>query len=124
MGSNKDEWVFYAFHPSFAAPIVFIALFGVSFLLHVFQTWRARAFYMIPFCLGVLGEVLGYGFRYKSVHVPTGQNNGLSWYISVCLIGSCILLTLFARYIAQTLCIILAPALCVFFQCQDTWPLF
>ncbi|KAI8155853.1 Protein RTA1 [Colletotrichum sp. SAR 10_65] len=47
----------YHYDPSLAAAITFAALFGISSVLHVFQTIRARTWYFIPFV------VVGYSAR-------------------------------------------------------------
>lgn len=44
----------YHYDPSFVAAAIFIALFALSALVHIFQLARARTWYMIPFVIGCL----------------------------------------------------------------------
>ncbi|KAE9583194.1 Protein RTA1 [Colletotrichum fructicola] len=53
----------YHYDPSLAAAITFAALFGISSVLHVFQTIRARIWYFIPFVVGSIFQVVGYSAR-------------------------------------------------------------
>ncbi|EQB54795.1 hypothetical protein CGLO_05333 [Colletotrichum gloeosporioides Cg-14] len=49
---NPGEFVFYHYDPSLPAACTFIALFGISFALHVFQMIKFRAWYFVPFLIG------------------------------------------------------------------------
>ena len=79
---NPDNWITYGpdencdlnlcpvnasifkYRPSLAANSVFIALFGVSLLIHLYQgiRWRTWAF-MTAMFLGCVCEMVGYGGR-------------------------------------------------------------
>ncbi|TVY78580.1 Protein RTA1 [Lachnellula suecica] len=56
----KDKYILYHYEPSFGAAIAFVALFGVSAALHIFQLARKRTWYFIPFVIGGLFETIGY----------------------------------------------------------------
>jgi hypothetical protein len=45
-------WAFYRFIPSKEANIVFVVLFAITTILHVFQLWRTRTWYLIPLVIG------------------------------------------------------------------------
>lgn len=54
----------FEYRPSLAANSAFIALFGVSLVIHAFQgiRWRSRAFSSCMVC-GCITEMIGYGGR-------------------------------------------------------------
>ncbi len=90
-GGETTTFVFYRYDPSTAAAVVFIALFAISSLLHLFQLARARTWYFIPFVLGGVAEVIGYvGRMLSSRETPNWTRN---------------------PYIIQSLLILIAPAL-------------
>ncbi|SGZ30438.1 BQ5605_C048g12360 [Microbotryum silenes-dioicae] len=90
--AGGDDWVYYAYKPSYALAIAASAVFGVVFLAHLFLMIRHKAWYMWPFTVGVAGECIGYALRRISAEHPRGRSQGLIWYIT------------------QELFIILAPA--------------
>ncbi|KAI8240706.1 hypothetical protein K4K57_012384 [Colletotrichum sp. SAR 10_99] len=57
---DPGEFVFYHYDPSLPAACVFIALFGISFALHVFQMVKFRAWYFVSFLIGCCFEIVGY----------------------------------------------------------------
>lgn len=54
MSSNEEpgEFVFYHYDPSLPAAVIFISLFSITSLLHLYQLIRSRAWYFIPFLAG------------------------------------------------------------------------
>jgi hypothetical protein len=48
------KYLLYHYSPSKVAAIVFIALFGITTILHIFQLSRKRTWYFIPFVIGGL----------------------------------------------------------------------
>ncbi|KAF5700220.1 RTM1-like protein [Fusarium globosum] len=54
------DWSFYRYEPSTAAAVIFVILFSVTTLVHVFQMFRTRTWYMVAFCLGGISEIAGY----------------------------------------------------------------
>ena len=54
MASDQEPTKFKFFHygPSLAAAIIFIFAFSASTVLHGYQMFRRRSWFMIPFCLG------------------------------------------------------------------------
>ena len=78
-GGSTSNFVFYHYTPSLAAAAVFLAVFGLSTLVHSFQCIRARAWYMIPLIIGGTCETVGYiGRVLNSKEAP---NYGLPGYI-------------------------------------------
>ncbi|KAL4793105.1 RTA1 like protein-domain-containing protein [Aspergillus venezuelensis] len=57
---------YYNYNPSEGAAIPFAALFGLATLVHIWQTTRARTWYMIPFIVGGIFETIGYLCRFIS----------------------------------------------------------
>ncbi|CAI7609549.1 unnamed protein product [Penicillium glandicola] len=57
-------YTFYNYNPSAVAALIFVALFGLTTLVHVFQMIRNRSWFFIPFIIGGLFEVAGYVGRY------------------------------------------------------------
>jgi hypothetical protein len=51
MASNT-AFVFYHYQPSMAAAALFVALFGIVTVAHVYQMFRSRTWFMIPFVIG------------------------------------------------------------------------
>ena len=78
--------------PSFPAAIVFIALFGIATLLHLFQMFKTRTWFMIPFVIGGIFETIGYTGRTVSAHQSPGPYT-------------------LGPYIIQAVLILVAPAL-------------
>jgi hypothetical protein len=60
--SDSDDgeinFVFYHYTPSIAAAIIFVVLFGLGFIGHVYYIFKLRARYFIAFTIGVLREYL------------------------------------------------------------------
>ncbi|KAH7207924.1 RTA1 like protein-domain-containing protein [Fusarium redolens] len=54
------DWSFYRFDPSTAAAVIFIVLFSITTIVHVFQMIKTRTWYMLAFCLGGISEIAGY----------------------------------------------------------------
>lgn len=82
---------YYYYDPSKAAAAVFVTLFAISTLMHLFQLTRKRTWYFIPFVIGGIFETIGYGGRIGSaLQTP-------NWTLS--------------PYIVQTLLLLVAPAL-------------
>ena len=42
----------YAYNPSLAAALIFIVLFALTTLLHTYQLFRTRAWYLLPIVIG------------------------------------------------------------------------
>jgi hypothetical protein len=47
-----EKYLLYHYNPSKVAAIIFIALFSITTLLHVFQLVKKRTWYFIPFVVG------------------------------------------------------------------------
>jgi hypothetical protein len=58
--NDPNAFILYRYHPSLAGAAIFTVLFALSTLLHVYQSFRKRAYFMIPFIIGGLMEMLGY----------------------------------------------------------------
>ncbi|KAF2632177.1 RTA1 like protein [Macroventuria anomochaeta] len=87
--NDGDSFVLYRYHPSLAAAAVFVVLFALTTGFHIFQTFRKRSWFMIPFIIGGLFEFIGYIGRILS----NNDRYALS------------------PYIMQTLLLLLGPAL-------------
>ncbi|KAE9574434.1 Protein RTA1 [Colletotrichum fructicola] len=89
-GASKG-FVFYHYEPSMVAAVIFIGVFGISGLLHIWQLIRARTWYFIPFVIGCLFETVGYlGRAMSSQEAPDYTLN---------------------PYIMQSILLLLGPAL-------------
>ncbi|KAL4793106.1 RTA1 like protein-domain-containing protein [Aspergillus venezuelensis] len=60
------DFVFYYYAPSGAAGGIFTALFGICTILHIYQLFRTRTWFMIPFTIGAALECIGYVGRLLS----------------------------------------------------------
>ncbi|KAF2492802.1 RTA1-domain-containing protein [Lophium mytilinum] len=56
---------YYDYDPSKVAAVIFLGIFGILTLLHLYQMLRTSAWYLIPFCLGGVLEIIGYLARLK-----------------------------------------------------------
>ncbi|KAL6232830.1 hypothetical protein BDW75DRAFT_246899 [Aspergillus navahoensis] len=82
---------YYMYDPSKGAAIPFAALFGLTTVVHIWQTIRNRTWYMIPFIIGGIFEAIGYLCRF----ISATQTPNWTMY----------------PYIGQSLLILLGPAL-------------
>ncbi|KAA8642699.1 hypothetical protein EYZ11_011977 [Aspergillus tanneri] len=72
------------YRPALGAQIAFIALFGVSMLIHLAQGIRYRTwFFAIMLALGCIGEMIGYGGRVLLYQNPFSFNGFI---IEICCI--------------------------------------
>lgn len=51
---EKQSFTFYNYDPSLPAAAVFVILFALSTLVHIWQMLRSRTWYFIPFLIGCL----------------------------------------------------------------------
>ncbi|KAF2790174.1 RTA1-domain-containing protein [Melanomma pulvis-pyrius CBS 109.77] len=84
-----EERELYKYSPSVAAAIIFVIVFVVLTSYHAFRLFKTRSWFCIPFLLGGLFEIIGYGAR------AYGNKNHSS----------------LGPYIMQALLILLAPIL-------------
>ena len=61
--ASPDDFRFYHYSPSLAAAILFIILFTLSTVLHVYQCLATRTYFLIPLIIGGLFEIIGYTGR-------------------------------------------------------------
>ncbi|KAH8660991.1 RTA1 like protein-domain-containing protein [Tricladium varicosporioides] len=81
---------FYNYEPSAPAAIIFIALFGITTTIHVWQIFRSKAWFLVPFIIGGLFEFIGYICRMLSAKEAPNYSKG--------------------PYIIQSLLLLLGPA--------------
>ncbi|KAF9873744.1 rta1 domain-containing protein [Colletotrichum karsti] len=87
----SQGFVFYHYEPSMVAAVIFIGVFGLSGLMHIWQLTRSRTWYFIPFVIGCLFEAIGYVGRAMSAQeAPDYSKN---------------------PYIIQSILLLLGPAL-------------
>lgn len=80
------------YEPSEAAAIIFIVLFALTTALHAFQLISKRTWFMIPFFIGGILEIVGYiGRVIAATEAPGPYETG--------------------PYIVQTITLLVAPAL-------------
>ncbi|OJJ88982.1 RTA1 domain-containing protein [Aspergillus glaucus CBS 516.65] len=91
---RSDEeaiFAFYRYDPSMGGAVLFTLLFMGTTFYHIFQLFKARTWFFIPFVIGGLFEIIGYVGRALS------SKQSPDWTLG--------------PYIVQTLCLLLAPAL-------------
>ncbi|GAB1198666.1 hypothetical protein APSETT444_007994 [Aspergillus pseudonomiae] len=86
------SWSFYRYKPSMAAPVFFVILFISTTALHLLQMTKTKTWYLIPFSIGGLCEIVGYIGR----AINANENAGC-WTLG--------------PYVIQTLLLLIAPAL-------------
>ncbi|KAB8237135.1 hypothetical protein ETB97_010308 [Aspergillus alliaceus] len=82
---------FYHYDPSMAAAVIFIILFSGTTIFHIYQMFRTRTWFFIPFVIGCIFEIIGYIGRAMS------SKESPNWTLG--------------PYLLQTLFLLLAPAL-------------
>ncbi|KXG52381.1 RTA-like protein [Penicillium griseofulvum] len=90
---SDDEpiFAFYRYNPSMGGAVLFTILFIGTTFYHIFQLFKTRTWFFIPFVIGGLFEIVGYIGRAAS------SKQSPDWTLG--------------PYIVQTLCLLLAPAL-------------
>lgn len=58
--ASDEPFIFYHYQVSMPAAIIFVVLFGLATALHLFQMFRSRTWFMVPFVIGAGFEVAGY----------------------------------------------------------------
>jgi hypothetical protein len=89
---SASDFQYYYYEPSVVAAIIFVALFGITTLLHIFQMLKSRTWFMIPFVIGGIFETIGYIARISSARQNPGPYS-------------------LGPYIIQAVLILVAPAL-------------
>ncbi|KAJ6112075.1 hypothetical protein N7523_008136 [Penicillium sp. IBT 18751x] len=90
--SDEDAtFAFYRYDPSMGGAVLFTILFTGTTFCHIYQLFKNRTWFYIPFVIGGLLEIIGYIGRALS------SNQSPNWTLG--------------PYIMQTLCLLLAPAL-------------
>lgn len=70
------EFVFYSYKPSMAGAVIFIILFAIAALYHIWLLTKHRVWYFIPFVIGCLFEAVGYiGRAMSSSESPNFTQN-------------------------------------------------
>ncbi|CAK1362649.1 unnamed protein product [Cercospora beticola] len=87
---DPNYFVFYRYHPSLAAAIIFAIVFSITVGLHVVQCIRSRTWYLIPFLIGGFCEIVGY--------IGRAISSQDQWALG--------------PYIMQTMTLLIAPAFC------------
>ncbi|KAH7248223.1 RTA1 like protein-domain-containing protein [Fusarium solani] len=64
--SGGGEFKLYHYEPTIAGSVVFVLLFLGTTILHAWQLYRGRCWFLIPLTVGGLFEVVGYAARCKS----------------------------------------------------------
>ncbi|KAL3469139.1 RTA1 like protein-domain-containing protein [Aspergillus californicus] len=59
----SGDYYLWQYIPSKAASIIFLILFLAATAYHSWKAWKTKARFCIPFCLGGLFEIIGYGAR-------------------------------------------------------------
>ncbi|KAL5608634.1 hypothetical protein FOVSG1_003315 [Fusarium oxysporum f. sp. vasinfectum] len=86
------DWSFYRYEPSTAAAVIFVVLFSITTIIHVFQLIKTKTWYMLAFCLGGISEIAGYiGRAINSIEDPGCWTLG--------------------PYVVQSVLLLIAPAL-------------
>ncbi|ETS73872.1 hypothetical protein PFICI_14818 [Pestalotiopsis fici W106-1] len=74
--SDVIEYVFYSYKPSMAGAVIFVILFAIAALYHIWLLVKNRVWYFIPFVIGCLFEAVGYiGRAMSSTEYPNFTKN-------------------------------------------------
>ncbi|KAH7008902.1 RTA1 like protein-domain-containing protein [Ilyonectria destructans] len=89
---EPGEFVFYHYDPSLAAAVIFIVLFGISALLHLWQVIKLRAWYFIPFLVGCIFDIVGYiGRALSATETPNWSTRSFTIQSLTLLLGPALL---------------------------------
>lgn len=69
----KTTFILYHYDPSTPAAVVFITLFAITTLLHIFQMVKAKTWYFIPFVIG--GICMSFPFPVSLAPLPATETN-------------------------------------------------
>ncbi|KAF1954336.1 RTA1-domain-containing protein [Byssothecium circinans] len=58
--NDTTHFVYYRYHPSLPAAVIFVVLFAFTTILHVFQIVKKRTWYFIPLAIGGIFQTIGY----------------------------------------------------------------
>lgn len=58
--ANESTYTLYNYNPSGVAAIIFVVLFGLTTLVHIFQMIRSRSWFFIPFIIGGICQYISY----------------------------------------------------------------
>lgn len=84
----KDAyWSEFRYEPSTEAAAIFVALFGITTFLHIFQMFKTKTWYLVALVLGGLCEFIGYIGRLISTLEKPG-----CWTLSPFIVQSCLIL--------------------------------
>ncbi|KAI9652159.1 MAG: hypothetical protein M1829_001830 [Trizodia sp. TS-e1964] len=70
LNNGDADIIIYGYIPALALALLGIILFLISTLLHSYQLFRYRTWYLVPLALGTLIEAVGYIFRLMSHYHP------------------------------------------------------
>ncbi|KAH8805275.1 RTA1 like protein-domain-containing protein [Xylogone sp. PMI_703] len=85
---DPNAFVFYRYHPSMGAAVIFAILFMGCTIVHMCQMCKTKAWYYTPFIIGGVLETIGY--------IGRAASSKDQWNLS--------------PYLVQTLCLLVAPA--------------
>ncbi|KAL9076008.1 MAG: hypothetical protein Q9157_003835 [Trypethelium eluteriae] len=77
---------FYHYEPSMPAAIIFIVLFALATILHIYQMVRLRTWFMFPFVVGGIFETVGYVGRALSASENPGPYDKIPYIIQSLLL--------------------------------------
>lgn len=84
--AQMADFRFYYYKPSMAAAIIFAVLFGLATLAHSCQMVRWKTWFMIPFVVGGLFEMVGYIGRIMSATENPGPYDKIPYIIQSLLL--------------------------------------
>ncbi|OQE46065.1 hypothetical protein PENCOP_c001G08989 [Penicillium coprophilum] len=74
--ASDSTYTLYNYDPSEVAAIIFVVLFGLTTLVHIFQMIRTRSWFFIPFTIGGCFEAVGYVGRYLNSNETPNWTTG------------------------------------------------
>jgi len=76
---SGSGFVFYHYDPSAAAAIIFIVVFAILTIIHVYQLVRTRTWFFIAFAVGGVFEAVGY----VGVRIRSGSSRHAEYYANL-----------------------------------------
>lgn len=76
--TQYGDFKLYRYDPSMAGAVIFVLAFIATTALHFYQMIRTKTYFFVPFVIGGLFEVIGYGAVSLDLHESIHTNSSRS----------------------------------------------
>jgi hypothetical protein len=79
--TQYGDFKLYRYDPSMAGAVIFVLAFIAATALHFYQMIRTKTYFFVPFVIGGLFEVIGYGavslYLHDSIHTDSSLSSSV-----------------------------------------------